>query len=84
MRSKKSPEGKFTDCECLHMKLPWEPLPKVCSGSEEGSCVRLVDFVSLSSRLESNQEEEEGAASLAASAVSSSSSLLSLQDLEGP
>ena len=28
-------------------------------GSEEGSHLKLIDFVSLNSRLESNEEEEE-------------------------
>ena len=28
----------------------------MCSGSEEGSYVRFMDFVSLSSRLDSNKE----------------------------
>ena len=32
----------------------------MCSGSKEGSNLRLIDFVSLNSRLESNKEEEEG------------------------
>ena len=32
---------------------------EVCSGSEAGSYVRLIDFVSLNSRLESNREKEE-------------------------
>jgi len=31
----------------------------MCSGSEEGTYLRLIDFVSLNSRLESNKEEEE-------------------------
>ena len=30
-----------------------------CSPGEEGSCLRLIDVVSLSSRLESNKEEEQ-------------------------
>ena len=30
----------------------------MCSGSEAGSYLRLIDFVPLNSRLESNQEEE--------------------------
>jgi hypothetical protein len=30
----------------------------MCSGFEEGSHLRLIDFVSLNSRLESNSEEE--------------------------
>jgi hypothetical protein len=29
-----------------------------CSGSEEGSCWRLMDSLSLNSHLESNKEEE--------------------------
>ena len=29
----------------------------MCSGSEAGSYLRLVDFVSLNSRLEGNKEE---------------------------
>ena len=33
----------------------------MCSGSKAGSYVRLVDFVSLNSRLENNREEEEPA-----------------------
>jgi hypothetical protein len=33
---------------------------EICSGSEEGSYSRLIDCVSLTSRLESNKEEEEG------------------------
>jgi len=33
--------------------------PEYICGSEEGSCLRLIDFVSLNSRLESNNEEEE-------------------------
>ena len=45
---------------------------EMCSGSEEGSYLRLVDFASLNSRLESVKEEErlftEGAAPPAASA----------------
>ena len=32
---------------------------EMCSGSEEGSYLSLIDFVSLNSRLESNKEEEE-------------------------
>ena len=32
----------------------------MCSGSEAGSYLRLMDFVSLNSRLESNEEEEKG------------------------
>ena len=31
----------------------------MCSGSKAGSYFRLIDFVSLNSRLESNEEEEE-------------------------
>ena len=31
----------------------------MCSGSEVGSYLRLKDFASLNSRLESNKEEEE-------------------------
>jgi len=31
----------------------------MCSGSEEGSYLRLIDFLSLNSRLESNKQEEE-------------------------
>ena len=31
----------------------------MCSGSEEGSYLRLTDFVSLNSRRESNKEAEE-------------------------
>jgi len=34
-------------------------VPEMCSGSEEGSYLRLIDFVSLNSGLESNIEEEE-------------------------
>jgi len=30
----------------------------MCSGSEAGSYLRRIDFVSLNSRLESNEEEE--------------------------
>jgi len=30
----------------------------MCSGSEEGSYFRLIDFLSLNSRLESNKEEK--------------------------
>jgi len=30
-----------------------------CVGGEEGSYLRLIDFISLNSRLESNKEEEE-------------------------
>ena len=30
---------------------------EMCSGSEEGSYLRLLDFVSFNSRLESNKEE---------------------------
>jgi len=32
---------------------------EMCSGSEAGSYLRLIDFVSLNSRLESNKEEED-------------------------
>ena len=35
-------------------------LAEMWSGSEEGSYLRLIEFVSLNSRLESNKEEEEG------------------------
>ena len=31
----------------------------MCSGSEAGSYLRLIDIVSLNSRLECNKEEEE-------------------------
>ena len=31
---------------------------EMCSGSEEGSYLRLIDFVSLNSRRESRKEEE--------------------------
>ena len=37
---------------------------EMCSGSEAGSYLRLIDFVSLNSRLESNKEEREGKGSL--------------------
>ena len=33
---------------------------EICSGSEKGSYLRLIDVVSLNSRLESSKEEEEG------------------------
>jgi hypothetical protein len=33
----------------------------MCSGSEAGSYLRLIDFVSLNYRLESNREEDEEA-----------------------
>jgi len=33
---------------------------EMCSGSEAGLYLRLIDFVSLTARLESNKEEEEG------------------------
>jgi len=37
-----------------------EPLfNKLCSGSVAGSYLRLIDFLSLNSRLESNKEEKE-------------------------
>ena len=32
----------------------------MCSGSEEGSYLRFMTFVSLDSRLESDKEEEDG------------------------
>ena len=32
---------------------------EMCSGSEAGSYLRLINFVSLNSRLASNNEEEE-------------------------
>ena len=32
---------------------------EMCSSSEAGSCLRLIDCVSLNSMLESNKEEEE-------------------------
>ena len=35
-------------------------LTEMCSGSEEGSYVRFMTFVSLDSRLESDKEEEDG------------------------
>jgi len=58
----------------------------MCSGSEAGSDSRLIDFVSLNSRLESNKEEEDLLRSLAARAetalqVFSSSLLLSSLEL---
>jgi len=31
---------------------------ETCSGSEAGSYLRLIDFVSLNSRFENNKEEE--------------------------
>jgi len=31
----------------------------MCSGSEAGSYLKLIDFVSLNSRLDSDKEEEE-------------------------
>ena len=32
---------------------------EMCSGSEAGSYLRLIDYVSLNARIESNNEEEE-------------------------
>jgi len=34
-------------------------IAEMCSGSEEGSYLRLIDFLSLNSRLETNKEEED-------------------------
>ena len=36
----------------------WELSFEVRAGSEEGSYLRLIDFLSLNSRLESNKEEK--------------------------
>jgi len=45
---------------------------EMCSGSEEGSYLRLIDFLSLNSRLESNKEEEEGTRSRGSASIGSS------------
>ena len=42
-----------------HCQRPSNYLTEMCSGSEAGSYLRLIDVVSFNSRLENNQEEEE-------------------------